>query len=246
MRFDEIELCSRNWLTILSSSVATIGRAYVIRETETETETHREITLTSYQLCTSTPILKLDMTICVIHRHGWPGEAIPSSMRRSKLPTEFRVPTKGPHLIIGAAFQARLETNKCCKTRCPILLRSSEILIGKMQHGAPFQWGRTVLQVLHHQDISLSCSKKRSSSGKYNAPDWIMWVHLFASIGPVPRLKQKRTLSHNPGGSSCSLTQIKVWLRVQVCEFESCGECYCITPGLQYNKVTAAQVVSEN
>ena len=136
MRFDEIELCSRNWLTILSSSVATIGRAYVIRERRRQRQ--REITLTSYQLCISTPILKLDMTICVIRWRGWPGEAIPSSMRRSKLPTELGVPTKGPHLFIGAAFQARFETNKCCKTRYPILLRSSEILIGKMQHESPF------------------------------------------------------------------------------------------------------------
>jgi hypothetical protein len=92
-------------------------------------------------------------------------------MWQSKLPTEFGVPTKGPHLFIGAAFQARFETDKCCKTQYPILLRSSEILIGKMQHESPFPVRQNCFASPSppgHQPILF---QEKSSSEKYNAPD---------------------------------------------------------------------------
>ena len=57
MCYDGVKLCVQNEVSILGSLVETIGRVYVITYRE------RILTLTSYNFCISTPILKLETLI---------------------------------------------------------------------------------------------------------------------------------------------------------------------------------------
>ena len=85
--YNEIRLCAQYTLTILGSIENTIWEGLC-----NHFEKWRIITLTSYNLCISTPILKHEMTICVIHS-CYPDETIPNLIQWSKMSLELEEPT---------------------------------------------------------------------------------------------------------------------------------------------------------
>lgn len=78
-RYKEIRLCAQNILTALDSTIDTIGRPNVIF-----TKKNRIFTLTS-DCCISTPVLKLIMTIFVVHKICHLDETIPDLIQQPKL-----------------------------------------------------------------------------------------------------------------------------------------------------------------